>query len=393
MANKKDFYEVLGVQKGATQAEIKKAYRQMAKKHHPDLNQGDKASEAKFKEANEAYEILNDKEKKAKYDQYGHAGVDPSYGGGGFGGGAYSGGFSGGGGSANGGFGFDDLGDIFNMFTGGSGYSSGGRRKAGPQKGQDISYELNLDFKEAAFGAKKELNIQRNEVCTECKGTGAKAGSAVETCKACSGSGEIRFAQNSIFGRTISVRPCEECAGEGKKVKDPCTSCAGKTFVRKNRKITVDIPAGVDTGMVMPLKGEGNSGAKGGPAGDVNIHFKVKPSKIFRRKDMDVYEEVLISISQASLGAEIDVPTLEGETKHTISEGTQTGTTFKLKSKGIPSVRYANQRGDLYFTVKVDVPKKLTDQQKDILRNFALTLGETVDDKSFFGKVKDAFAK
>lgn len=385
MADKRDYYEILGVPKGSNEAEIKKAYRTMAKKYHPDLNQGDKASEAKFKEANEAYEVLSDKDKKAKYDQFGHAGVDPNFGAGGFGGGGFGGG----------GFGFDDLGDIFNMFTGGSGFgSSSSRRKTGPQKGQDISYELEIEFNEAVFGAKKELSIHRNESCTDCKGSGAKAGSAVETCTTCNGTGEIRFAQNSLFGRTISVRPCEECGGEGKKVKDPCTACSGKGFVRKNRKITIDIPAGVDTGMVMPLRGEGHSGTKGGPAGDVNIHFKVKPSKIFRRKDTDVYEEVLISITQASLGAEINVPTLEGETKYVISEGTQTGTTFKMKSKGIPSVRYANQRGDLYFTVKIDVPKKLTEQQKEILRSFAVTLGEDPENgKSFFGKVKEAFVK
>jgi len=383
MSNKRDYYEVLGVEKGASEADIKKAYRQMAKKHHPDLNQGDKTSEAKFKEVNEAYEVLSDKDKKVKYDQYGHAGVDPNFGGGGFGGG-----FSGFGG---GGFGFDDLGDIFNMFTGGSGSSS--RRRTGPQKGQDINYELDVEFNEAVFGAKKELNIHRNEACTDCKGTGAKAGSDVETCKACGGTGEVRFAQNSLFGRTISVRPCEECGGEGKKVKDPCVTCSGKGYVRKNRKITIDVPAGVDSGMVMPLRGEGHNGTKGGPAGDVNIHFKVKPSKIFRRKDTDVYEDVLISITQASLGAEITVPTLEGDTKYTLSEGTQTGTTFKLKSKGIPNVRYTSQRGDLYFTVKVDVPKKLTEQQKDILKSFAATLGENVEDKSILEKMKGAFKK
>ncbi len=388
MSSKRDFYEVLGIQKGASEADIKKAYRLMAKKYHPDLNQGDKTSEARFKEVNEAYEVLSDKDKKARYDQFGHAGVDPSYGAGagGFGG---FGGFGGGGG-----FGFDDLGDIFNMFTGTSGFGSTSRKRTGPQKGQDINYELDLEFSEAVFGAKKELNIHRNEVCTDCHGSGAKAGSEVENCKACNGTGEVRFAQNSLFGRTISVRPCEECGGEGKKVKDPCTTCAGKGFVRKNRKITIDVPAGVDTGMVMPLKGEAHNGTKGGPAGDVNIHFKVKPSKIFRRKDNDVYEEVLISITQAALGAEINVPTLEGDTKYTLVEGTQTGTTFKLKGKGIPNVRYAGQRGDLYFTVKVDTPKKLSEQQKEILRSFAATLGEDVENgKSFFGKMKDAFGK
>ncbi len=384
MANKRDYYEVLGVAKGASEADIKKAYRQMAKKYHPDLNQGDKTSESKFKEVNEAYEVLGDKDKKTKYDQFGHAGVDPNFGAGAGGRGGYSG-FNG----------FDDLGDIFDMFTGGGGFGGGSRRKNGPTKGPDIDLELEIEFNEAAFGVKKEIHINRNEVCTECKGSGAKAGTPVETCKACNGSGEVRFAQNSIFGRTISVRPCEECGGEGKKAKENCPTCYGKKLIRKSRKITIDVPAGVDSGMIMPLRNEGHAGSKGGPNGDVNIHFKVKASKIFRRKDMDVYEEVNLSITQAALGAEIKVPTLEGTVDYVIPEGTQTGTNFKLKSKGIPSVRYANQRGDLYFTVKVETPKKLSESQKEILRSFAATIGEgkKTDDKGFMGKVKEAFTK
>jgi molecular chaperone DnaJ len=385
MAVKRDYYEVLGVSKNATEDEIKKAYRQLAKKYHPDVNQGNKDAEAKFKEINEAYEVLSDKDKKAKYDQFGHAGVDPN----GFGGTGGFGGFSG----FEGGFG--DIGDIFDAFFGGSGFgSSSSRRRTGPQKGADLKYELEIDFEEAVFGVKKDIQVTRNENCKECRGTGAKAGSGVETCKACGGSGEIRYTQSTVFGRVVNVRPCEHCRGEGKVIKDPCTACSGRGIVRKTRKIKLDIPAGVDTGSVMPLRGEGEPGTKGGPNGDLFIYIRVRPHRLFKREGTNLYCEMPVSFAQAALGDEINVKTLDGDIKYTIPEGTQTGTTFKIKGKGVPSIRN-KARGDLYFTVKVNVPKKLNEQQKDILRRFAEACGEQLNgqEKTFFDKVKDAFGK
>ncbi|KUO70688.1 MAG: molecular chaperone DnaJ [Clostridia bacterium BRH_c25] len=387
MAVKRDYYEVLGINKAASEEDIKKAYRQLAKKYHPDMNQGDKSLEAKFKEVNEAYEVLSDKEKKARYDQFGHAGVDPN----GFGG---AGGGFGGAGSFEGGFG--DFGDIFDMFFGGAGGGFGGssRRKSGPQKGADLKYELEIEFEEAAFGVKTDIHVTRNEACNDCKGTGAKAGSKVETCKTCGGSGEVRFTQSTVFGRVVNVKPCEECHGEGKVIKEPCPQCMGRGTIRRSRKITIDIPAGVDTGSVMPLRGEGEPGLKGGPNGDLYIYMRVKPHKLFKREGINLYGEMPISFTQAALGDEIDVPTLEGKIKYSIPEGTQTGTTFRIKNKGIPSLRN-KVRGDLYFTVKVSVPKKLSEQQKELLRQYAAISGNNVDEqgKSFFDKVKDAFAK
>jgi len=384
MATKRDYYEVLGVSKSASEEEIKKAYRQLAKKYHPDMNQGDKSAEAKFKELNEAYEVLSDKEKKARYDQFGHAGVDPNgFGGaGGFGGGGFEGGFG-------------DFGDIFDMFFGGSGGGFGGggaRRKSGPQKGADLKYELEIEFEEAAFGVRKDIQVTRNESCSECKGTGAKAGSKVETCKTCGGSGEVRFTQSTVFGRVVNVKPCDECHGEGKIIKEPCPQCMGRGNIRKTRKITIDIPAGVDNGSVMPLRGEGEPGSKGGPNGDLYIYMRVKPHKLFKREGINIYSEMPITFTQAALGDELDVPTLEGNVKFTIPEGTQTGTTFRVKSKGIPSLKN-KMKGDLYFTVKVVVPRKLSEEQKSLLRKYAEISGNNAEEqgKSFFDKVKDAF--
>ncbi|MDF2839258.1 MAG: molecular chaperone DnaJ [Clostridia bacterium] len=378
MATKRDYYEVLGINKGASEDEIKKAFRGLAKKHHPDVNQGNKESEAKFKEINEAYEVLSDKDKKAKYDQFGHAGVDSN----GFGG-AGAGGFGGG---------FGGFEDIFDIFSNLGGYGSSGRSKNGPRQGADLKYEVEIDFKEAAFGVKKEINITRSEKCEECKGSGAKAGSAVDTCKKCGGTGEVRYAQNTVFGRVVNVRPCDDCHGEGKIIKEPCPKCVGRGTVRKNKKITIEIPAGVDNGSVMPLRGEGEPGEKGGPKGDLYIYFRVKPHSLFKRDGMNLFCEIPISFVQATMGAEISVPTLEGQEQFEIPEGTQTGTTFKLKGQGIPSLR-SKARGDLYFTVKVDIPRKLSDKQKEALKHFADAMGEEITGKgkSFFDKVKDAF--
>ncbi|MFZ5352897.1 MAG: molecular chaperone DnaJ [Bacillota bacterium] len=383
MATKRDYYEVLGISKGASEDDIKKAFRKLAKQYHPDVNPGNKEAEAKFKEVNEAYEVLSDKDKKAKYDQFGHAGVDPN----GFGG---AGGFGGFGGFDGGGFG--DLGDIFNMFFDGTGFGGSSRKRSGPAKGADLKYELEIDFKEAAFGIKKEIHITRNETCEQCKGSGAKPGTSVETCKKCGGTGEVKFTQNTMFGRVVNVRACDECHGEGKIVKTPCPTCVGRGTTRKNRKITIDIPAGVDTGSVMPLRGEGEPGQKGGPKGDLYIYIRVKPHKLFKRDGTDIFCEVPITFVQAALGADIKIPTLEEAETFNIPEGTQTGTTFKLKGKGIPSLR-SSVRGDLYFTVKVEVPKKLSEKQREILRSFAEESGEHAGEhgKTFFDKVKDAF--
>jgi len=379
MATKRDYYEVLGINKGANEDEIKKAYRNLAKQHHPDVNQGKKESEAKFKEINEAYEILGDKDKKAKYDQFGHAGIDPN----GFGGAGSGGGFGGG---------FGGFEDIFDIFSNLGGFGSSSKGKNGPRQGADLKYEVEIDFNEAAFGVKKEINITRNESCEECKGSGAKTGSAVETCKKCGGSGEVRYAQNTVFGRVVNLRPCEDCHGVGKIIKEPCPKCVGRGTVRKNRKITIDIPAGVDNGSVMPLRGEGEPGEKGGPKGDLYIYFRVKPHRLFKRDGLNLFCEIPISYVQAVLGAEILVPTLEENEKFELPDGTQTGATFKLKGQGIPSLR-SKVRGDLYFTVKVETPKKLSDKQKEALKHYADAMGEEITGrgKSFFDKVKDAF--
>lgn len=379
MAEKRDYYEVLGINKGASEDEIKKAFRKLAKKYHPDVNQGNKEAEAKFKEINEAYEVLSDKDKKARYDQFGHAGVDPN----GFGGGAGAGGFGG----------FESgFGDIFDMFFGGSSGFGSSKKKSGPRKGADLKYEIEIDFKEAAFGVKKEINITRNEACSACKGSGAKSGSAVETCKKCGGTGEIRYAQNTVFGRVVNVRPCEDCHGEGKIIKEPCPACYGRGTIRKNKKITIDIPAGVDNGSVMPLRGEGEPGEKGGPNGDLYIYIRVRSHNLFKRDGTNLFCEIPISFVKATIGGEIEVPTLEGKEIFEIPEGTPTGSTFKLRSKGIPSLR-SKVRGDIYFTVKVEVPKKLTEQQRTALKQFSEAMGEDIHGhgKTFFGKVKDAF--
>lgn len=384
MAAKKDYYEVLGVEKTASEEEIKKAFRKLAKKYHPDMNSGDKEAENKFKEINEAYEIVGDKEKRAKYDQFGHTAFDPNgFGGNGFG--DFSGGFSG-------------FGDIFETIFGGEGgfgFSTSRRaRNTGPQRGNDIKAEIEISFEDAAFGIKKDIRINRNESCQDCKGTGASSGSGVETCKKCGGTGEVRYTQSSAFGRIVNVRVCDDCRGEGTIIKNPCPTCGGKGVLRKNRKITVEIPAGVDNGSILTLRNEGEPGIRGGYNGDLFIYIRVKPHRVFKRDGTDLYCEVPISFVTATLGGTINVPTLEGNTTYNIDAGTETGSTFKIKSKGIQSLRSKN-KGDLYFTVKISVPKKLDDKQKEALKYYADLMGDNYNqgDKSFFGKVKDAFGK
>lgn len=375
MAEKRDYYEVLGIQKGADEATIKKAYRTMAKKYHPDMNPGDKEAEAKFKEANEAYEVLSDPEKKSRYDQFGHAGVDPSAAGG-------AGGFGGGFG------GFGDMGDIFESFFGG-GFGSSSARTNAPRQGSDIEIEAEITFEEAAFGVKKELSFKRIELCTDCNGTGAKKGTSPETCSECRGTGQVKQVQRTMLGNMMTSRPCTKCGGKGKIIKTPCPTCYGKGVAAKNKKIKLDIPEGIDHGQYLQKRGFGNAGANGGPYGDLLIGIRIKPHAIFKRKGADVYCDVPITFGEAALGAEIEVPTIHGKQKFDIPEGTQTGTKFTIKSKGIKKV-FGN--GDHHFTVVIDVPKNLSSKQKELLREFdALSGGNSVNKTSFMDKVRELF--
>ncbi|OPJ55604.1 molecular chaperone DnaJ [Alkalithermobacter paradoxus] len=376
--SKRDYYEVLGISKGADEREIKKAYRKLAMKYHPDKNPGDKEAEEKFKEINEAYEVLSDSQKRANYDQFGHAGANA---------GAGFGGFSDFGGAGFGGF-EDIFGDVFSDIFGGS-FSSRARR-TGPQKGADIKYNINISFEEAAFGTEKEIKVSRNEECSECNGTGAKKGTSKKTCHTCNGTGEIRQAQRTPFGTIMNSRTCHVCSGEGTIVESPCNTCHGSGKIKNTKKISIKIPAGVDEGSIIKLSGEGEIGSKGGPRGDLYVVISVMQHKLFKRDEYDVYCEVPITFVQATLGDEIEVPTLDGRVKYKIPEGTQSGTVFRLREKGIPHLR-SSGRGDQYVKVIVEIPRKLSEKQKDILREFAKESGEEVHEqrKNFFDKMKD----
>lgn len=379
---KKDYYEVLGVNKSANEDEIKSAYRKLAKKYHPDLNPDDKGAEASFKEVSEAYEVLSDSQKRARYDQFGHN--DPM---GGAGAGGSGGGFGGFGGSGFGGFE-----DIFDAFFGGMSGGSPQRKPSGPQRGADLRYDLTISFEEAAFGANKEFTIVRNETCTVCGGSGAKKGTKPQPCKTCGGTGQVRVAQNTPFGRVMNVRTCDTCGGRGEIITDPCPECNGRGKQRKNRKITVKIPAGIDDGQVITLRGEGEPGTQGGGQGDLYVYVKVKAHKLFRRQNTDIFCDIPITFVQAALGGEIDVPTLKGSVKYAIPEGTQPGQSFRIKEQGIPSLR-SGKRGDLHFKVAVEIPRRLSEEQKNILRQFdgSTTGKEYEEKKGFFDRMKDAF--
>ena len=368
----RDYYEVLGVQKNATDEELKKAYRQLAKKYHPDANPNNKEeAEKKFKEVNEAYEVLSDKQKRSMYDQFGHSGPN-----------GYSSDFSGfsgfdgfsGFGGGNGGFDVD-LGDIFSSFFGGSTRS---QRQNGPVRGRDLRVRIEIAFEEAAFGITKEITINRDEQCDTCHGSGCKPGTTTETCKVCNGSGQVKSVQNTILGSFSSVRTCEHCGGSGKIISNPCVDCKGRGTVRKQRKIKVNIPAGIDNGQIISLRGEGEPGLRGGGPGDLYITVSVKPHSVFTRKGDSLFCNVHISFAQAALGAIIDVPTLSGVEQYDLAEGTQTGSIFTLKGKGIKNIN-GRGTGDLYFTVIVDVPKKLNSEQRDLLKRFAEISGEKFD--------------
>ncbi len=372
--NKRDYYEVLGVAKTASADEIKKAYRQLAKKYHPDMNPGDKEAEVKFKEANEAYEVLSDTDKRAKYDQYGHAAFDPSMGGGGAG---------------FGGFGDFDFGDIFSSFFGGGGGGGRGSARNGPIDGDDVMTRITIDFDEAVFGCKKEISYARIEACPECGATGAEKGTKPETCKTCNGSGSVTVQQQTILGYMRSQRPCSACRGTGKIIKNPCKNCNGKAFIKVTKKLSVSIPAGIDNMQNIVLRGQGSAGRNGGSAGDLIIEVRVKEDKIFTRRGTNVYCEIPISFGEAALGAEIDIPTLGGKTdKYQIPEGTQTGTKFTLRGKGIQDLN-SKRTGDLVITVVVETPRNLNQEQTKLLRDFSASLGEnnTGKERSFFKKL------
>ncbi len=375
MADKKDYYEVLGVEKGASEDELKRAYRKLAKQYHPDMNPGDAEAEIKFKEVNEAYEVLSDPEKREKYDRYGHAAFDPS-----MGGGAGFGGFGGFGGGA----GFD-FGDIFSSIFGGG----GGRTRSNVIDGDDISVRVTITFEESVFGCKKEISFARIEACGECNGSGAAKGTKPDTCQTCKGTGSVRVQQNMGFGFMETQRACGNCRGTGKIVKTPCKNCNGKGYVRINKKMEVSIPAGIDSEQRIILRGQGSAGRNGGVNGDLIILVRVLPHTIFERSGDNLYCEVPISFAEATLGAEIDIPIIGGKTeKFTIPEGTQTDTSFTLKGKGVPNVN-TKRKGDYILTVVIETPKNLTGKQKELLLAFSSSLGDGNSGKkqSFFKKL------
>ena len=376
---KRDYYEVLGVSKGASQDEIKKAYRKLAKANHPDLNPGDAAAEARFKEINEAYEVLSDSAKRARYDQFGFAGVDPSYGGGG---GGFGGGFSGD-------FDFGDLGDIFGSFFGGGFGGGSARNRNGPQRGESLRMGLTITFEEAAFGCEKEVSLDRVEQCETCGGSGAAPGTSLETCSNCGGSGTVQQRRQTPMGVFATTSACPRCGGRGKIISSPCSSCNGSGQTRKRKTVKVSIPAGIDNGQIVSLRGQGNAGKNGGPAGDLQIVITVQPHQLFQRDGSNVYCDAPITFTQAVLGGELEIPTIDGKVKYDIPEGTQTGTTFRLRGKGIPNVN-GRGRGDQYVTVHIETPRSLTREQKEALRKFSDTLKEQnyKERKSFFEKFK-----
>lgn len=379
MAEKRDYYEILGVNKSATEEEIKKAYRTKAKQHHPDLNPNDKNAEANFKQVNEAYEVLSDKEKRARYDQFGHSGVDPNFAG-----------------TNGGGFDFDfgdfgDLGDLFGSFFGG-GFGNNSRRRDpnAPRRGADSSATITISFEEAAKGVSKNITTTRIENCPTCDGTGAKNGSSPKTCPNCKGQGQVRISQRTPFGIMQTTRTCDRCVGKGRIIEDPCTTCSGAGRVRTTKTVSVNIPAGIDDGQILNVRGQGDTGINNGPPGDLHITVGVRPHPIFKREGFDIWCEVPITFAQAALGDEITVPTLDGPVSYSIHPGTQPGDTFKLRSKGIPQIN-GRGKGDQYVKVTVEIPKKLTDRQKEILKSFEEAASDKnyVKRKSFFDKLKD----
>lgn len=365
MADKRDYYEVLGVSKDAGENEIKKAYRGLAKKYHPDMNPGDAEAEAKFKEINEAYAVLSDADKRSKYDQFGHAAFDPSQGGTGFTASDF------------------DFGDIFSSIFG-SGFGGFGgfggtteRRRNSPARGGDVNQSVIITFEEAAFGCKREISYGRVIKCSDCDGTGAEKGTSPETCDKCHGTGQVTTTQRTPFGMMQTQHACDKCRGTGKIIKNPCGNCRGTGYIKITRKIEVSIPAGIDDGQRIALRGEGDEGRNGGPAGDLIISVGVKAHKVFERDGFDIYCDVPVTFAEATLGAKIKVPTLTGNVEYDMPEGTETGTSFTLRGQGIQNVNYPSRKGDLHFTVTIEVPKNLNSQQKKLLSEFAESCGES----------------
>ena len=374
----RDYYEVLGVDKGASDDEIKKAFRQQAKKYHPDLHPGDKEAETKFKEVNEAYSVLSDPDKKAKYDRFGHAGVDPNGFGGG-GGGAYSA--------------YDvDLGDIFSSFFGG-GFGGSSRRRTGPQKGADLKYHMALEFMEAAFGCTKTFQITKEDICKSCNGSGAQPGTTPETCPTCRGAGRVQQQTQTLFGMTMVTKACPTCNGRGTVIKTPCSQCRGKGRLRTVKNLSVQIPAGVDTGDLLPIRNEGEPGTNGGPYGDLYIEFRVKKHDVFERNGINTSCSVPITYAQAALSGEVEVPTIYGKEKYTLKEGTQPGDTITIRGKGIPNKGNPNMKGDHVVKFVLEVPTGLSREQKQLLKQFNDTLTDRnyMRSSQFFQRIKNLF--
>ena len=382
MADKRDYYEVLGVEKGASEDEIKKAYKKLARKYHPDMNPGDKAAEEKFKEINEANEVLSNPEKRQKYDQFGFAGVDPNYGAGQ--GGAYG----------AGGFDFGDLGDIFGSFFGG-GFGGGQQRRNGPRRGESIRASISVDFTEAAFGCEKSVTVDRSEPCPTCKGNGCAHGTTPEVCPDCHGTGQVTVRRQTAIGVMQMQQPCARCGGRGRIIKEPCPKCGGKGRVKVSKTVTVNIPAGIDDGQTVAVRGQGDSGRNGGPAGDLRVTVSVRPDPLFERDGYDIWCEIPITFAQAAMGDDIVVPTVDGKVSYHVPEGTQSGTVFRLRDKGVPALNGRGRgRGDQYVRVVVEVPKSMTKAQKDKLREFDAALSDKnyQKRKSFTERLRDCFS-
>ena len=379
---KRDYYEVLGVSKGASDSEIKSAYRKLAKKYHPDMNPGDKEAEKKFKEASEAYAVLSDADKRKQYDQFGHAAFENGGGGGGFGGFDFTGADMG-----------DIFGDIFGDLFGGGSRRRGGN---GPMQGANVRASVRITFEEAVFGCEKELELTLKDTCTSCHGTGAKAGTSPETCPKCGGRGQVTFNQQTMFGTMQSVRTCPDCNGTGKIIKEKCPDCYGSGYVSNRKKIQVSIPAGIDNGQSIRIREKGEPGVNGGPRGDLLVEVIVSRHAVFQRQDMDIYSSVPISFAVAALGGTIQVDTVDGKVEYDVKPGTQTGTRVRLRGKGVPSLRNKSVRGDHYISLNVQVPTTLSHEAKEALREFDAVSGNTLKGnppkkKSFKDKIKEAF--
>lgn len=367
MADKRDYYEVLGIERNASESEIKKAYRKVAKKYHPDTNPGDKEAEAKFKEASEAYEVLSDPEKKSQYDQFGHAAFEQGaggYGGGGFGGFDFGGGDMG-----------DIFGDLFGGMFGGGGHSRQAQQNR-PTQGAHVRARIHVTFEEAVFGTSKKIEISLKEECKSCHGTGAKAGTSPTTCPKCGGKGQVVFTQQSMFGTVRNVQTCPDCQGTGKIIKERCPDCQGTGYVSERKTIEVTVPAGIDNGQSIRIRGKGEPGTNGGPRGDLLVVVSVDRHPKFQRQDYDIFSTEAISFTQAALGAVVKIQTVDGPQDYTIKPGTQTDTRVRLKGKGVPSVRNKNVRGDHYVTLVVEVPERLNSEQKEALKKFQEAMGE-----------------